>query len=254
MAQGLPDIIIGGAPRSGTTYLCHVLERHPEAFVATPFIPEPKICMTPALGGPEDYRARYRALFAGAAPGQILVEKTSYYLENEDSFERLRYAVPDSKFIFIVREPLARAWSNYLWSRKNGLEKLPFEEALQLEGRRPNPLPAERAYARPFAYLARGRYGLFARRYLEAFGRSRVLFLLYEDIALRPAELYESLRRFCGIAPRPEVMSQVGVINATEEAGIALPPDEVRRLREQLKPWVEEFRSVSGLAVGPWGY
>ncbi len=254
MARRLPDIIIGGAPRSGTTYLCHVLDRHPDAFVAKPFIPEPKVCMTPAPGGPEGYRVRYRALFAAAAPRQILVEKTSYYLENEDSLERLRHAVPACKFVFIVREPLARAWSNYLWSRKNGIEKLEFKEAIRLEGSRNSPLPPEKAYARPFDYLARGRYGLFARRYLEAFGRSNVLFLLYEDIALRPAELYQSLQEFCGLGPRPQSMSQVGVINPTDELEIPLSAHELLELRQQMRPWVEDFVKASGVDVHAWGY
>jgi hypothetical protein len=55
----LPDIVIGGAPRSGTTFLCELLAKHPQIHVAQPFIPEPKICMVePADGGRWSDRGR----------------------------------------------------------------------------------------------------------------------------------------------------------------------------------------------------
>jgi hypothetical protein len=250
----LPDLIIGGAPRSGTTFLCHVLDRHPEVCVAKPFIPEPKVCMTPSKDGVAGYRARYAELFTSARPDQVLVEKTSYYLENEQALERLRQTLPACRFAFIVREPIARAYSNYLWSRKNGLEKLSFREALALEGRRQSPLPAEQAYARPFDYLSRGNYGLFARRYIEAFGRPAVAFFLYEDIERDPAGLYEGLRVFCGIGGRPDSMTDVGVVNPTEESAIPLSREELATLRGKVQPWVDDFAAVSGLDLHAWGY
>src|SRR5205814_1822572 len=74
----------------------------------------------------------------------------------------------------------------YLWTKKNGLESLAFEEAVRLEGRRPSPLPPERDYARPYDYLPRGRYDVFAERWLAALGRTRVLFALYEDLVTKP--------------------------------------------------------------------
>lgn len=254
LANGLPDVIIGGAPRSGTTFLCHVLEHHPEIFVARPFVPEPKVCMTPASDGATGYRSRYRALFAKARADQLLVEKTSYYLENQQAFDRLRDTLPSCRFVFILREPVSRAYSNYLWSKRNGLEKLDFRDALRLEGERASPLPPERGYARPFDYLSRGNYGLFARRYIQAFGRTSILLLLYEDIALRPRHLYGELARFCEAALRPEVMTEVGIVNATEESGFPLSETEIAELRRRVKPWVADFAAISGLDVGVWGY
>src|SRR5262245_65457671 len=43
--HAIPDFVVGGAPRSGTTFLCELLAKHPKVYVARPFIPEPKVCL-----------------------------------------------------------------------------------------------------------------------------------------------------------------------------------------------------------------
>ena len=60
----VPDIIIGGGPSSGTTFLCSLLSKHPDP----PFIPEPKVCMISHPAGDPGYLERYAVLFADA-PG-----------------------------------------------------------------------------------------------------------------------------------------------------------------------------------------
>ena len=57
----LPDIVIGGAPRSGTTFLCELLAKHPDVFIARPVIPEPKVLILPHPDDVAGYRARYEA-------------------------------------------------------------------------------------------------------------------------------------------------------------------------------------------------
>jgi sulfotransferase family protein len=54
----IPDIIIGGGPRSGTTFLCNLLSKHPDP----PFIPEPKVCTISHPAGDPGYLERYHAL------------------------------------------------------------------------------------------------------------------------------------------------------------------------------------------------
>src|SRR5258708_23583776 len=86
------------------------------------------------------------------------IEKPSYYVENAEARKRLIRILPRAKFVFILREPVERAYSNWMRSRLNGLETLPFEEAIEQELGRVSPLPPHQAYARPFDYLTRGRY------------------------------------------------------------------------------------------------
>ena len=167
MADARPTFIIGGAPRAGTNFLCHALDRHPDVYLAKPYLPEPKVFMGPEQ--PWDvYAARYAAFFAPAGPRRALGEKTTYYLENEACCALIRRHLPAVRMVFILREPVARAYSNYLWTKKNGLETLPFEEAVRLEGRRASPLPPERDYARPYDYVVRGQYDVFAERWYAA--------------------------------------------------------------------------------------
>jgi hypothetical protein len=249
----LPDFIIGGAPRSGTTFLCHALARHPGIFVAKPFIPEPKVFLGPERS-PEAYRLRLREFFADAAPGQRLVEKTSYYLESAEACSRIRAVVPHARLVFIIREPVARAYSNYLWTRQNGFETLSFVEAVEQETTRPDPMPPERSYVRPYAYLARGDYATFLERYYAAFGRDSVAVYLYEDIIERPGALLDAIQRWIGVDALPLERLYPGVVNAMDEPGPPLDRDLELELRARMQPMVRRLRDLCRLDLTSWGY
>lgn len=249
----LPDIVIGGAPRSGTTFLCELLAKHPQIHVAQPFIPEPKICMVEPANGDAGILARYGDLFSGARHGMKRIEKTSYYFENAEARARLIRLLPEARFVFILREPVARAYSNWVWSRKNGLETLPFEEAVRLEGSRPSPLPPERSYARPFAYMERGRYGTFAEAWIGGVGRDRIAFYVLEEVLDAPARFVAGLQRFIGVDALPWEDLQTGRINAAD-ADAPLSPALASRLREEIAPEVKRFAKVTGVDIAAWGY
>src|SRR5262249_32704817 len=182
----IPDIVIGGAPPSRTTLLCELLAKHPGVYVAQPFIPEPKVCMTGHPDGDVGILRRYAEFFSNAPQSSVRVEKTSYYLENAEARERLVRLLPQAKYIFILREPVQRAYSNWMRSRVNGLETLPFEEAVESEGGRASPLPVHQAYARPFDYMTRGRYGTFIEAWIDAVGHERVAVYVLEAALADP--------------------------------------------------------------------
>jgi sulfotransferase family protein len=248
-----PTFIIGGAPRSGTNFLCHALDRHPDVYMAKPYMPEPKVCMGAEQPWPV-YAARYAELFAPAGGRRGLGEKTSYYLENEAACRLIQRHLPDVRMLFVVREPVGRAYSNYLWTKKNGLETLGFDEAVRLEGRRPSPLPPERDYARPYDYLPRGRYDVFAERWFAALGRERVRFLLYEGLVAKPEPVLADIQRFIGVRPAPLGADDLGVINSARETGPPLDAGFERTLRERMTPSVHRFATLTGLDVSVWGY
>jgi hypothetical protein len=251
--RNCPDFIIGGAPRSGTTFLLQALDRHPDIYMAKPYRPEPKVFMGPPQS-PEFYRQRYAELFAGAGDERVLGEKTTNYFESEACCERIAAHLPDVRILFLVREPVARAYSNYLWSRKNALESLSFEEAIEREGQRPSPLPPEKAHARPFDYLTRGNYAAFAERYYTAMGRERVAFFLYEDIQARPDTLLGAVQRFIGVETLPADQLDVGVVNSARDEGPPIDPQTERTLRRRMAPLVRRFAEQTGLDLQAWGY
>lgn len=248
----LPHLIIGGAPRSGTTALCHLLSRHPGIYVANPFIPEPKVCMFDHEHGAAGHRANYNSLFSNAPAGAVLVEKTSYYLENAEALARLIKAVPDTRFLFILREPAARAISNYWWTRKNGLEPLPLEEAFDTEFTRESPFSGDRRYIRPYDYQTRGFYDEFAEKYLAAFPGGRVRFVLFERLAADIDALSKELQEYAGVEVHclGTIDEKINPSHATD-----LVSEEVwSKLRTLFAPHVARFADLTGVDVSSWGY
>jgi len=249
----LPDVVIGGAPRSGTTFLCELLAKHPGIYVARPFIPEPKVCLI-AADADEDIAERYRVLFSPGPAGVRRIEKTSYYFENAEARERLARLLPDARFVFILREPVARAYSNWLRSRAQGLETLPCAQAIAEEDSRVSPLPPSQAYARPFAYMARGRYGALAEKWINAVGRERLRFYVLESALAEPEPFVQDLQRFVGVAPLPWTALSTGRVNANEDEPDALNAEFARTLRQRIRPEVERLVALTGLDVSAWGY
>jgi Sulfotransferase family len=250
----LPDVVIGGAPRSGTTFLTEVLGKHPSVFLARPIAPEPKVCLREHPDGEAGFLAEYAHFFKDASEQLVRIEKTTNYFENDAARERLARVLPDARFLFILREPVSRAYSNWKWSCLNGLERLAFSEAIALEGQRPNPFGKERESARPFDYMSRGHYGTLAAAWYGAFGRDRIHFVLFEDYVRDPEAAVLSLQNWIGIEPMPWRDLRVGKVNATPEDVSGLDPEIEAQLRSQIRPEIEKFKQLSGIDLTAWGY
>lgn len=248
-----PHAIIGGAPRSGTTFLCEVLDKHPDIFVAKPFIPEPKVMTRAHPRGPKGHAEHYATIFRDAPGGAVRVEKTSNYFENLEAADRIARLLPETSVIFLLREPVARAYSNWLWSRQNGLETLSFREAIRRELHDPRPLPEKLRFARPFDYLTRGRYGSLSNEWLSRLGHDRLAFLLYEDFVIRPDTAWERLQSVVSVRPIGWDRVKTGVVNATSRAE-QLDPEFRRELRRHMAPEVAHLAAVTGIDVSSWGY
>ncbi|HEX7052608.1 MAG TPA: sulfotransferase domain-containing protein [Burkholderiales bacterium] len=247
----LPDFVIGGAPRSGTTWAYHLLARHPGIYMAAPPRPEPKFFLVDELyaQGLDWYSRRW---FAAAPSGAVCGEKSTNYLESAAAARRMASDLPHVKLVFLLREPAERAWSNYLWSRMNGLEPESFERALALEPAREQALPAAQRFSRPHAYFSRGLYAELLRPWLALFPRERVLCLRYEDIAERPGELAARLHRFLGVAARPGDAEGLGVINAAEGSDAPMPEAARRALRLRYAEPNRRLVELLGPEFGAW--
>lgn len=208
----LPDFIIGGAPRSGTTWLYEVLDRHPDIEMAKPVRPEPKFFLVDDIY--ERGLTYYSDNWFSQIPSHKLGgEKSTNYLESEAAARRIHEDLPDARLIFILREPADRALSNWRWSSMNGLETLSFEEALRQEAQREVGYVAKERYSRPFSYFSRGLYRKMLEPYVSRFGLDRVLVLRYEDISREPAHLARSVHRFLNVTERGADAGAVGTIN-----------------------------------------
>ncbi len=211
----LPDFVIAGAPRSGTTWLYRVLDHHPALWMARPVRPEPKYFLVD-----EEYRrglGYYCAQWFGSVPpGVVAGEKSTNYLESPAAAQRLARDLPHARLIFLLREPAGRAFSNYCFTRMNGLEDLDFAAAIAAEPERERNYPERFRYSRPHSYFWRGLYAQHLGPWLASFPRDRVLIRRYEDITEGPADLVRDVHQFLGVEARPADVDLVGVVNAAE--------------------------------------
>src|SRR6266550_685043 len=104
-----PTFIIAGAPRSGTTWLYELLDRHPDVHMAKPLKPEPKFFLRDDeyAKGLEYYSTKW---FEGVEPSKIAGEKSTDYLESSAAAARIAKNLSDVKLIFLLREPVSRAY------------------------------------------------------------------------------------------------------------------------------------------------
>jgi hypothetical protein len=242
----LPDFIIGGAPRSGTTWLYGLLDRHPEVYMARPLKPEPKFFLVDRIYE-KGLRFYADTWFAASGGARLAGEKSTDYLESAVAAERMARDLPRVKLIFLLREPADRAFSNYIWSRMNGLETEDFGTALRLEEQREKELPDRLRFARPFSYFSRGLYADLLAPYFLRFPQEQILVLRFEDIAMRTGHLAKQVHRFLGIQPRPDDAAGLGVINPSEKGGVTF--DEAIR-RELLSRYAEPNRRLAAI-LGP---
>jgi len=233
--MALPNFLIAGAPKAGTTALHVALARHPQLYLSR--VKEPKYFLTDgrprAQGGPGDAktlreqvweRDKYEALFADAPPGTLLGESTSLYLQDPDALRRIRTAVPDVRIIALLRDPVDRAHSNWahLWSA--GLEpEHDFVKACLLEQRR-----TAAGWAPFWRYLSLGKYGEQLDQLWTLFPREQTLVLRYRELRESPAETLDLITGFLGV--RTGVVTETTAENVTAHASRSLVNQSVARV------------------------
>ncbi len=220
---------IVGAQRSGTTYLYELLESHPDVAMAKPVKPEPKWFLDPqkVTKGAAVWE---QTLFPGTQ-ARVLGEKGTSYIEYPLVADSILSYFPQARFVVIVREPIARAVSNYRFSVGNGLEKLPLEQALTLEAEK-RPFDTAKISVSPYSYLHRGIYADYLEAWMNRVPQEKVHLVVLEEL-VRDKSL-EGLCAFLGIAPyHPQNMDKL--VNAATEP----MPDIPERLRKDLARYFE---------------
>lgn len=226
----LPNFLIIGAKRSGTTSLARYLGSHPEVFMA----PSKEVHYFDLNRGRGlDW---YRDQFAGAGALPAVGEATQTYMYDPDIPQRLAQVMPAARLVAVLRNPADRAYSDYWFRRTRGLETLSFEDALAAEPERLESSFEERLAC---SYVDRGRYAAQLERVCEHFPREQIHILLFEEMRDRPRQAFSELCRFLGVDPRP----------APENLGQKINPYvEYRSLR--LRRMSLSLPSMAGKLVG----
>jgi Sulfotransferase domain len=208
----LPNALIIGAQKAGTTALYAWLRRHPA--VVGPSWKEVNYFDRRYARGEAWYRGHFpnelrlrRVRSAGFEP--IVLEATPGYLFHPLAPQRVRELIPDARLVALVRNPVGRAYSHYQHEVALGREPLSFEDALDAEeGRMEGEL--ERMLADPayfsyawwnYTYLARGLYAEQLERWRAVFPEEQLLVVPTEDLAQSPAETYARVLAHIGAPP-----------------------------------------------------
>ena len=204
-ARPLPDFLIIGAQKAGTTALYAYLRRHP------------------AITGPswkevsyfDRHYGRGEAWYRGNFPnrvrarGKLVGEASPSYIFHPLGPERVKVLVPEARLVALVRNPVDRALSHYHHEVALGREPLRFEDALDAEEDRlrgeEERLAADPSYfSRAWwshAYKSRGRYAEQLERWLAVFPREQLLILPSADLGGEPERTHTRVLDFLGAEP-----------------------------------------------------
>ena len=204
----LPDFLLMGAPKAGTTALHAALAGHPELFLSGVKEPQSYLCgdsPPPADKGPGDahsnrewiwQRQRYLDLFAGAGDDQRVGESTPFYLSHRDARRRFATDLPRARLVAVLRDPVDRAYSNWMHLWADGLEPCAdVVEACAREAER-----VDQGWAPFWHYRGLGMYGRQLADLLEHFPREQVLVLRYRALVEDPHTALNQVCRFLGVA------------------------------------------------------
>ena len=221
----VPEFLYIGTSKAGSTWLFNALSRHPDVF-----LPSNKgLYYFDAHfdRGEEWYVEQFRGSDASLARGEV----SHSYLSSPEAPERIRAKAPLVRLLVCLREPVDRAFSDYLDLRKNQQFEGSFESALE-------------HYPR---LVDRGRYATHLRRYLEVFPREQLLVQLFDDLKADPQAYADDVFDFLGVPrqvlPPSELRSRMpaGVPRSRAAASAAKSASQLvkrlglRRFRSRVK-------------------
>ena len=211
----LPDFLIVGAAKSGTTSLYFYLRQHPSIYMP-PDVKEPGfLCFAgrvlPKSNPAEPYpdlwksavvdRATYSSLFASAGKDQLVGEATPEYLYLVDqTIATIRTLYGEShrgpKLVAVLRNPVERLWSHYWMCLRDGYEGLPIDEAIDpvVIHRR-----LEAGWHPQYDYIGYGFYSRAIDAYRKAVGGDRMKVFLFDDLKNDPRAVCAEIFSFLGV-------------------------------------------------------
>jgi hypothetical protein len=177
--ERVPDFLYIGTSKAGSTWLFNALSRHPEVHLAS----DKGLYYFDAHF--DRGQSWYLAQFAGSGDSKAVGEISHSYLSSPEAPPRIAALNPDMRLLVCLREPVDRAFSDYLDLRKNDQFDGSFEEALETFPR----------------LLDRGRYATHLARYLEHFPREALLVQLFDDLRDDAQQYADDVYAFLGVTP-----------------------------------------------------
>ncbi len=268
-ADRLPDVIIVGAMRSGTTSLFRWLADHPEVFMA----PDKELQFF------DEHYDRglswYAAHFADGLDTRIVGEGTPNYLYDSHAIHRIATDLPSVKVLAVLRSPVDRAYSHYQMLLARGREQRPWEQVIDQE------LELEERVGK-YSVIDRSRYAHQLERMYSAIPRERCHVLPFEHMRNNPGTEFSKVCEFLGIGPiasaslgtrvnayfrirsplvrraashawvPKRVRNIVGRANQVEDPYPPMPPDIRRRVEASFLKERARVIELAGWSEDPW--
>jgi Sulfotransferase domain len=226
----LPDFVIIGAHKGGTVWLSDCLREHPDVYMS--FDVHEIFFFDRYFHRGVDWYAHY---FRGYGGQRRVGEATSTYLADPLAPGRLRQVLPQATVIASLRNPLDRAWSEYLhlWRKGDIPASLPFSRALDAEP----------------GILASGEYFRCLRRWRDLFPAEQLHALVLDDARHDPFGHLRRLYQILGVDPEFRAVKTTGKSNehhTPRSLGVAKVAYVVSRSlhRRGLHPLVECLKAV----------
>jgi len=266
----LPDFLLIGAKRGGSTSLFRYLLDHPQVL---PMFPSARrLPLAEDMKGVHYFDCQwgrgpswYRSHFASARArsraeeqlglGVVTGESSPFYLFQPRAAQRAAATVPQARIVVLLRDPVERTFSHWKEQRRRTMELLGFPEALQAEagrlaGEKERLMRDDRAVSPAYehqGYVEQSRYVEGLRRWYDHFDRSQVLVVWSDEFYRSPQPTYDAVCRHLGLAPQP-VADPRAWNSASSESPL---PDALRsELAQVFAPLDDELRELVGQPLG----
>jgi hypothetical protein len=244
----LPTFIIGGTLPSGTGHLYGLLRQHHDVYLAPPMQPECNFFFktNEYEKGLGYYEQRW---FSGVRGERAIGERSSLLLFGDWAAERIARNLPATKLIFLLRNPVDRAYANYRFTALSGFETLSFEDALEQEKQRILEAHERGRFwgeIQPHAYFAKGLYHGMLMAYTTRFPAEQLLVMRSDELLRQQVAAMAKIFRFLGVDDSFPVadfaeFSSPAVIDVERQAELRREYSKefdasVQRIREQMPP------------------
>ena len=197
-----PNFIIIGAMKAATTSLYTYLKQHPDIFMSS--IKEPKFFNNFnkdsrfKLQGKGLIKIKtldqYQNLFKEAINEIAIGEASPSYIFDENCHILIKKILPKAKIIAILRQPVERAYSNFLHAKRADQEKdTDFEKAFNEEDK------ILKKGIKTHYYLEKGFYYKQLKKYYDVFPKEQIKIILFEDMIKNPGEVTQEVFKFLGV-------------------------------------------------------
>jgi Sulfotransferase family len=243
----LPNFVVIGAPKCGTTSLHYYLSQHPEVYVPKrkelhyfsyahmhrfAAGPGDAHILKPLCATRQAYERHYEKVGKESAVGDI----SPSYLYYAEVSERIKTELGHPKIIVVLRDPIDKAFSQYMHLVRDNRETLSFYDALMAEKRHERD-----GWAALWRYSESSLYAAKLKRYLDDFGADQVKILLFAELSRNPQAVLRDIFHFLDIDPNfhPDtsaVLNKSGLPKSRALADFLVKPNVVTTVAKKLVP------------------